>query len=76
MARTAGPDPVFLNGDAFSDTMKNQVADLIEQRFGGRPDYLIYPNREGRHRDRRRTTAGSWDRARCAWRIIHLSSIY
>ncbi|MFF1746360.1 enoyl-[acyl-carrier-protein] reductase FabV [Streptomyces mirabilis] len=42
IARTTGRDLVFLNGDAFSDTMKNQVADLIEQRFGGRLDYLIY----------------------------------
>ncbi|MFE1871829.1 enoyl-[acyl-carrier-protein] reductase FabV [Streptomyces sp. NPDC059496] len=42
IARTAGRDLVFLNGDAFSDTMKNEVADLIEQRFGGRLDYLIY----------------------------------
>ncbi|MFF2147204.1 enoyl-[acyl-carrier-protein] reductase FabV [Kitasatospora sp. NPDC058190] len=42
IARTAGREMVFLNGDAFSDTMKNQVADLIEQRFGGRLDYLIY----------------------------------
>ncbi|GGS16635.1 enoyl-[acyl-carrier-protein] reductase [NADH] [Streptomyces nojiriensis] len=42
LARTAGRDLVFLNGDAFSDTMKNEVADLIEQRFGGRLDYLIY----------------------------------
>ncbi|RSS46772.1 enoyl-[acyl-carrier-protein] reductase FabV [Streptomyces sp. WAC08241] len=42
IASTAGRDLVFLNGDAFSDTMKSQVADLIEQRFGGRLDYLIY----------------------------------
>ncbi|MFF2852086.1 enoyl-[acyl-carrier-protein] reductase FabV [Streptomyces sp. NPDC058001] len=42
IARSAGRDLVFLNGDAFSDTMKIQVADLIEQRFGGRLDYLIY----------------------------------
>ncbi|MER6449180.1 enoyl-[acyl-carrier-protein] reductase FabV [Streptomyces venezuelae] len=42
IARTVGRDLVFLNGDAFSDTMKNQVADLVEQRFGGRLDYLIY----------------------------------
>ncbi|MEE1738663.1 enoyl-[acyl-carrier-protein] reductase FabV [Streptomyces sp. BE147] len=42
IARAAGRHLVFLNGDAFSDTMKNQVADLIEQRFGGRLDYLIY----------------------------------
>ncbi|WP_327733145.1 enoyl-[acyl-carrier-protein] reductase FabV [Streptomyces nojiriensis] len=42
LARTAGRDLVFLNGDGFSDTMKNEVADLIEQRFGGRLDYLVY----------------------------------
>lgn len=42
IARAAGRDLVFLNGDAFSDTMKKQVADLIEHRFGGRLDYLIY----------------------------------
>ncbi|MET9878230.1 enoyl-[acyl-carrier-protein] reductase FabV [Actinacidiphila glaucinigra] len=42
IARTAGRDLVFLNGDAFSDTMKDQVADLIERRFGGRLDHLIY----------------------------------
>ncbi|MEV7660124.1 enoyl-[acyl-carrier-protein] reductase FabV [Streptomyces anulatus] len=42
IARTAGRDLVFLNGDAFSDEMKDQVADLIQQRFGGRLDYLIY----------------------------------
>jgi enoyl-[acyl-carrier protein] reductase/trans-2-enoyl-CoA reductase (NAD+) len=42
IARAAGRDLVFLNGDAFSDAMKTQVADLIEQRFGGRLDYLIY----------------------------------
>ncbi|MET9692376.1 enoyl-[acyl-carrier-protein] reductase FabV [Streptomyces sp. NPDC006514] len=42
IARTAGRDLVFLNGDAFSDTMKNDVADLIERRFGGRLDYLVY----------------------------------
>ncbi|AWW41653.1 enoyl-[acyl-carrier-protein] reductase FabV [Streptomyces cadmiisoli] len=42
IARTAGRDLVFLNGDAFSDGMKRQVANLIEQRFGGRLDYLIY----------------------------------
>ncbi|MEW1693056.1 enoyl-[acyl-carrier-protein] reductase FabV [Streptomyces sp. NPDC091265] len=41
-ARAAGQDLVLLNGDAFSDSMKEQVADLIEQRFGGRLDYLIY----------------------------------
>ncbi|GAA0273425.1 CBU_0270 family Dot/Icm type IV secretion system effector [Streptomyces polychromogenes] len=42
IARAAGRDLVFLNGDAFSDAMKEQVADLIERRFGGRLDYLVY----------------------------------
>ncbi|GAV43400.1 enoyl-[acyl-carrier-protein] reductase FabV [Streptomyces acidiscabies] len=42
LARTAGRDLVFLNGDAFSDGMKDQVADLIETRFGGKLDHLIY----------------------------------
>lgn len=42
LARAAGRDLVFLNGDAFSDLMKDQVAELIEQRFGGRLDYLIH----------------------------------
>ncbi|MEU6973960.1 enoyl-[acyl-carrier-protein] reductase FabV [Kitasatospora aureofaciens] len=42
LARAAGRDLVFLNGDAFSDPMKDQVAELIEQRFGGRLDYLVH----------------------------------
>ncbi|MCM9077831.1 enoyl-[acyl-carrier-protein] reductase FabV [Streptomyces spororaveus] len=42
IARAAGRDLVLLNGDAFSDTMKDQVADLVERRFGGRLDHLIY----------------------------------
>jgi enoyl-[acyl-carrier protein] reductase/trans-2-enoyl-CoA reductase (NAD+) len=42
LADEAGSDWVFLNGDAFSDELKEQVADLIGQRFGGRLDYLIY----------------------------------
>ncbi|MFJ9774957.1 enoyl-[acyl-carrier-protein] reductase FabV [Kitasatospora sp. NPDC101157] len=42
LARTAGRDLVLLNGDAFSDAMKEQVAELIEQRFGGRLDHLVY----------------------------------
>ncbi|AEN13208.1 MULTISPECIES: enoyl-[acyl-carrier-protein] reductase FabV [unclassified Streptomyces] len=42
IARDAGRDLVFLNGDAFSDAMKDQVADLVERRFGGRLDHLIY----------------------------------
>lgn len=42
IARDAGRDLVFLNGDAFSDAVKDQVADLVERRFGGRLDHLIY----------------------------------
>jgi enoyl-[acyl-carrier protein] reductase / trans-2-enoyl-CoA reductase (NAD+) len=42
LARSLGRDLVFLNGDAFSDSMKDRVADLVEQRFGGRVDHLIY----------------------------------
>ncbi|MCX4690013.1 enoyl-[acyl-carrier-protein] reductase FabV [Kitasatospora purpeofusca] len=42
LARAAGRDLVFLNGDAFSDLMKNQVAELLQERFGGRLDHLVY----------------------------------
>lgn len=42
IAREHGRDMVFLNGDAFGDTMKEQVAELLAERFGGRLDYLIY----------------------------------
>lgn len=42
LAREHGRDMVFLNGDAFSDAMKEQVADLLTERFGGRLDFLIY----------------------------------
>ncbi|MFB6977491.1 enoyl-[acyl-carrier-protein] reductase FabV [Streptomyces scopuliridis] len=42
LAQQHGRDMVFLNGDAFSDTVKEQVADLLAERFGGRLDYLIY----------------------------------
>ncbi|MFC9233358.1 enoyl-[acyl-carrier-protein] reductase FabV [Streptomyces decoyicus] len=41
LARRHGRDMVFLNGDAFSDEMKDQVADLLRRRFG-RLDHLIY----------------------------------
>ncbi|MFE6855517.1 enoyl-[acyl-carrier-protein] reductase FabV, partial [Streptomyces sp. NPDC057674] len=42
LARQHGRDMVFLNGDAFSDATKEQVADLLTERFGGRLDYLVY----------------------------------
>ncbi|QNP75133.1 enoyl-[acyl-carrier-protein] reductase FabV [Streptomyces roseirectus] len=42
LARSIGRDMVFLNGDAFSDDVKEQVADLIERRFGGEVQYLLY----------------------------------
>ncbi|MFF1924675.1 enoyl-[acyl-carrier-protein] reductase FabV [Streptomyces sp. NPDC058221] len=41
LAREHGHDMVFLNGDAFSDAMKDQVSDLLKQRYG-RLDHLIY----------------------------------
>jgi enoyl-[acyl-carrier protein] reductase/trans-2-enoyl-CoA reductase (NAD+) len=42
LAAKHGRDFVFLNGDAFSDTLKDQVADLLDERFGGKLDYLVY----------------------------------
>ncbi|MEV0187156.1 enoyl-[acyl-carrier-protein] reductase FabV [Kitasatospora purpeofusca] len=42
LARAAGRDLVFLNGDAFSDPVKDRVADLLQERFGGRLDHLVY----------------------------------
>jgi enoyl-[acyl-carrier protein] reductase/trans-2-enoyl-CoA reductase (NAD+) len=41
LAAEAGSDFVFVNGDAYSDEIKTEVLDLIEQRFG-KLDYLIY----------------------------------
>ncbi|MEU8828842.1 enoyl-[acyl-carrier-protein] reductase FabV [Streptomyces sp. NPDC048636] len=41
LAHQAGSDMRFLNGDAFSDNMKEEVADLLERHYG-RLDYLIY----------------------------------
>lgn len=42
LAAKAGAEMVFLNGDAFSHDMKQQVADLIRERFGGKLDHLVY----------------------------------
>ncbi|MFD9570089.1 enoyl-[acyl-carrier-protein] reductase FabV [Streptomyces sp. NPDC059982] len=42
LARQHGRDMVFLNGDAFGDAMKEQVAGLLTERFGGRLDFLVY----------------------------------
>lgn len=42
LAREHGRDMVFLNGDAFGDAMKERVADVLAERFGGRLDHLIY----------------------------------
>ncbi|NML54373.1 enoyl-[acyl-carrier-protein] reductase FabV [Streptomyces sp. R302] len=42
LARRYGRDMVFLNGDAFGDAVKEQVAELLVERFGGRLDYLVY----------------------------------
>ncbi|MGA4877198.1 enoyl-[acyl-carrier-protein] reductase FabV [Streptomyces lydicamycinicus] len=41
LARQHGHEMVFLNGDAFSDAMKDQVAEVLRERFG-RLDHLIY----------------------------------
>ncbi|MEV6925617.1 enoyl-[acyl-carrier-protein] reductase FabV [Dactylosporangium sp. NPDC051485] len=40
-AKLAGDDFVFVNGDAFSDQTKDQVAKLLAERFGP-VDHLIY----------------------------------
>lgn len=42
LAEAARRDMVFLNGDAFADSMKQHVGDLVKERFGGQLDYLIY----------------------------------
>jgi enoyl-[acyl-carrier protein] reductase/trans-2-enoyl-CoA reductase (NAD+) len=42
LAQQAGSDMVFLNGDAFGDTLKEQVAGLLRERFDGRLDHLVY----------------------------------
>ncbi|MGW7066838.1 enoyl-[acyl-carrier-protein] reductase FabV [Streptomyces sp. NPDC054855] len=42
LAQQHGRDMVFLNGDAFSDSVKEEVAVLLAERFGGRLDFLIY----------------------------------
>ncbi|MFI7340878.1 enoyl-[acyl-carrier-protein] reductase FabV [Streptomyces sp. NPDC050085] len=42
LAQQHGRDMVFVNGDAFSDAVKEQVADLIVERFGGHLDHLVY----------------------------------
>ncbi|MEU2504853.1 enoyl-[acyl-carrier-protein] reductase FabV [Streptomyces sp. NPDC007863] len=42
LARRHGRDMVFVNGDAFGDAVKEQVAGLLAERFGGRLDYLVY----------------------------------
>ena len=41
VAAELGRDFTFVNADAFADTTKTDVADLIAKRFGGL-DYLIY----------------------------------
>lgn len=42
LARAHGRDFVFLNGDAFSDEVKDHVAEIVRKRFDGAIDYLIY----------------------------------
>ncbi len=42
LARAHGREFVFLNGDGFSDAVKDQVAEIVRDRFDGRIDYLVY----------------------------------
>ncbi|MFG3040930.1 enoyl-[acyl-carrier-protein] reductase FabV [Streptomyces sp. NPDC048330] len=42
LAREHGRDMVFVNGDAFGDAVKERVAELLAERFGGRLDFLLY----------------------------------
>jgi enoyl-[acyl-carrier protein] reductase/trans-2-enoyl-CoA reductase (NAD+) len=41
LAAELGSDITFVNADAFADTTKDEVLDLVAKRFGGL-DYLIY----------------------------------
>ena len=41
LAAELGNDVTFVNADAFADTTKDEVLDLVAKRFGGL-DYLIY----------------------------------
>ena len=41
VARDLGADMTFVNADAFADTTKDEVLDLVAKRFGGL-DYLVY----------------------------------
>jgi enoyl-[acyl-carrier protein] reductase/trans-2-enoyl-CoA reductase (NAD+) len=41
LAAEVGSDLTFVNADAFADTTKDEVLDLVAKRFGGL-DYLIY----------------------------------
>ncbi len=41
LASSLGSDMTFVNADAFADTTKEEVLDLVAKRFG-RLDYLIY----------------------------------
>ena len=40
-AKSVGSDFSFINADAFADTTKAEVLDLLQEKFGG-VDYLIY----------------------------------
>ncbi|MFE4454399.1 enoyl-[acyl-carrier-protein] reductase FabV [Streptomyces sp. NPDC056796] len=42
LARDHGRDFVFVNGDAFSDAVKDEVAGLVRERFSGKLDHLVY----------------------------------
>ncbi|MCX4781831.1 enoyl-[acyl-carrier-protein] reductase FabV [Streptomyces sp. NBC_01264] len=42
LAREHGRDMVFVNGDAFGDDTKDEVAAILRERFDGRLDHLVY----------------------------------
>jgi enoyl-[acyl-carrier protein] reductase/trans-2-enoyl-CoA reductase (NAD+) len=50
IASDQGTDWSFINGDAFDSDVKNEVAGLIKERWGG-VDYLIYSIAAPRRRD-------------------------
>ena len=57
VAREIGADVTFVNADAFADTTKDEVLDLVAKRFG-RLDYLIYSVAAPRRTDPR--TGGTY----------------
>jgi enoyl-[acyl-carrier protein] reductase/trans-2-enoyl-CoA reductase (NAD+) len=57
VAKDLGADLTFINADAFADTTKDEVLDLVAKQFGGL-DYLIYSVAAPRRTDPR--TGGTY----------------